>query len=116
MNAQSNLLHRFLTGSFNWLRDIIVLIGGTYLVMHPIFTLGFNDQTLTASILNLVAMFMAGMMYFLYIGIFRGNRRCLSQRTFRTLTLIYMLVIFFTFWFFIHPLTYGMATGLFTRS
>jgi hypothetical protein len=105
------LLHRFSEGSLAWLRDLLALFGGIYLIIHPIFHLGFNGYTFVASMLNLGAMVLAVIFYFLYIGILRG-KRCMARRTFLVLTLVYMVVIGITFWFFIHPMTYGMATNL----
>ena len=112
MNDLMCILHRFSGGILHWLRDLIALFGGIYLVIHPIFHLGFNGYALVASLLNLGAMVLAVIAYFLYIGIFRGKRRCIDTRIFMILTLIYMVVIGITFWFFIHPRTYGFAVQL----
>ncbi|MBT6691745.1 hypothetical protein HOB10_05455 [Candidatus Parcubacteria bacterium] len=118
MNELMNGVHRFSGGTLNWLRDIVILLVGTYLVIHPIFHLGFNGHTFMAALLNVIFMIAATMPYLIIIAITRaithaivsgGRKRRINPKIFWTVTWVYLVITGIIFLLFIHPMTYGMV-------
>lgn len=74
-----------------------------FLVFHPMFYLGVTAHTILASILNGIAMFLAGGLYFFILSFIRNKN--ITQRL---VEIIYWIIVCL-FLLVIQPLTYHLV-------